>query len=594
MKRMLALLLLLMLLPVASPAEGALPAESAPHTLETRNVPVYCSGIADSRPAAERILLPEYPLYYADGAGDLPFVDLAEFVQLMNRVDAFDRTGGQAETNGDYTAAADSAAGVFTCTYIPQQSDLVIDFACGTLTWSCADTFGRDAAFSPFEIQTDRLGFLQRIYLPKLSRLGGERTVSLADYGIPMILQDGKYLLPLHTAFDFMVWMPKAPVKILCCNGKALFFGLQDSMFGYADAPSELGEIYFAAQPAERSPELAAYGYNELCLILDSFYGLKEAHRISSFRSFFRANGYEEALLSADPMEADQALCDIVNAALGDLHSRFAFPSWMSGKEADAAIEWETAFGDLVFNPLKERFSQAAMERRADTLFYAEAGNTAYIMAPMLVSRIDTDGYYALEYGEGSETVTGDIISMLPYAHAQITRENSPIENVVLDLSLCTGGDANTAACVISWFLGEGYITTANTFTGGMGVSCYRADINRDHEFTEEDSLFGKKKLFCLISPITFSSANLTAAMLKSSGAVTVLGQTSLGGSGLRTCAVSGWDTVYYMSGFRTIVSVKNASLYDADPGVVPDVYISDPDLFYDREKLAEFINSIK
>ncbi len=61
------------------------------------------------------------------------------------------------------------------------------------------------------------------------------------------------------------------------------------------------------ALPAERSPELAAYGYNELCLILDSFYGLKEAHRIGSFRSFFRANGYEEALLSADPKEADQA-----------------------------------------------------------------------------------------------------------------------------------------------------------------------------------------------------------------------------------------------------------------------------------------------
>ncbi len=97
----------------------------------------------------------------------------------------------------------------------------------------------------------------------------------------------------------------------------------------------------------------------------------------------------------------------------------------------------------------------------------------------------------------------------------------------------------------------------------------------------------------CLISPETFSSANMTAVMLKSSGAVTMIGQTTKGGSGMKTPVVSGWDTIFDISGFRTVVTVKNGSWYDTDTGVVPDVYLSDPELFYNRDRLTELINAL-
>ena len=590
MKRIIAILILFALLPVSSLADHA------PHKLEQRSVPVYCTSSNDYRDAADMILISDFPLYYVDGVNDLPYVDLSDFMKIVNAVDTYDTCdpfGEPSEPKEDYILLIDESQGIITCTYQPQNSDLIIDFTQGTLTYTCMDTFGKDPAYGPYELQTNQLDFLQRIYDPKLSRLGSAKTISLKDYGIPMLVHEGKYLLPLHTAFDFLVWVPKIPWKILCCNGAAIFIGDRVTMFGYSDAPSELGEIYFSRQPAKRSAELAKYGYNELCLLLDSFYGLKEPHHIDSFRGFFKANGYEEKLLSEDPNEADQVLSDVIQFSLDDFHSNFSFPSWMSGK--DAAITYAGSGFSRTLDANKEAafvkaFSESPLN---DEDFYTESGNTAYLTLSRMHSSVSSEQFYSMDPDDKS-VIGSDAVTQILYADRQINRENSPIENVVLDLSRNPGGDVNTPACVLSWFLGEGYMTIANSFTGGFGIGKYKADINRDHQFTAEDSLRGKKKLFCLISPLTFSSANMTAAMMKSSGAVTMIGQTTRGGSGIVTPAVTGWDSVFVISGFKTVVTVKNGSWYDADQGVSPDVYLADPAAFYDRERLTEIINGIQ
>ena len=589
MKKLLAILLLFALLPAGSFAETA-----AAHTLEIKNVPVYFEELSDDSSPDGMILLPAFPLYYADGVNDLPFVELSDFVGLVNSVDTADARepfGALPEAKEDYAFRIDGD--VFTCTYLPQRSDLIVDFGRGNITYTCMDTFGKNPAHSPFEIQTNPLDFLQRISDPRVGHLGEERTLSLSDYGIPMIAQEGKYLLPLHTAFDFLIWAPKVPNKVLCCNGAAIFIGARDTMFGYSDAPSELGNIYFSQQPVQRSAQLAQYGYGELCLMLDSFYGLKSSHHITSFRSFFRNNGYEERFLSADVAEADRALDDVIRFVLDDFHSNYVFSSWMAGLEEELNYDG-AAFSFSVVQKNTEAFEKAFAEnglRKQD--FYSESGNTAYVTLYAMNTTLNSDQFYSLDLENQNDIYAREAVGQILYAHRMINRENSPIENVVLDLSLNSGGDVNSAACALSWFLGEGYVTIANSFTGGLGITRYKADINRDHQFTEADSLRGRKKLFCLISPLTFSSANLTAAMLKTSGAVTMLGQPTKGGSGIVTPSVTGWDTIFNLSGFRTVATVKNGSWYDADTGVVPDVYISDPTVFYNRDKLTEIINAL-
>lgn len=54
------------------------------------------------------------------------------------------------------------------------------------------------------------------------------------------------------------------------------------------------------------------------------------------------------------------------------------------------------------------------------------------------------------------------------YAHSQIMREDSPIENVVIDLSNNVGGAAPAAVCVISWYLGDAVLNLNNTLTEGQ------------------------------------------------------------------------------------------------------------------------------
>ena len=142
MKKCLMFLILLTLLPVPSLAE------TGAHRIEQRSVPVYCTDLQDWRSAEEMVLIPDYPLYYVDGVKDLPYVELSDFVDLVNKVDTFDSRdpfGAEPEAKEDYACSADED-GVFVCAYQPQQSQVIIDFNFGTLTYTCMDTFGKDPA----------------------------------------------------------------------------------------------------------------------------------------------------------------------------------------------------------------------------------------------------------------------------------------------------------------------------------------------------------------------------------------------------------------------------------------------------------------
>ena len=329
-------------------------------------------------------------------------------------------------------------------------------------------------------------------------------------------------------------------------------------------------------------------------MILDHFYGLKDSHHIRDFRGCLKNSGYEDRLLSEDPIAADQALLDIIRFTLDDFHSSYRVSSWMSGMDPDLKYEGNGLSFDIL-DKKKAEFNAALAKSYSEyPAFYEEYGNTAYLTLFAMNTTVDSEQYYSLDTSDLENIDSGDVVMQILYADAQINRENSPIQNVVIDLSLNSGGDVNSSAVLLSWLLGEGYITLGNPSTGGLSVTKYRADINRDHRFDDADTIRGKKKLFCLISPMTFSSANMAAGMLKNSGAVTVIGQQSLGGSGIVTPSVTGWDTVFVISGFRTVAAVKNGSWYDLDQGITPDVYISDADLFYDRKQLTDLINDLK
>ena len=140
----------------------------------------------------------------------------------------------------------------------------------------------------------------------------------------------------------------------------------------------------------------------------------------------------------------------------------------------------------------------------------------------------------------------------------------------------------------------KAHLGEKNTITGAQAPRYFRADVNLDHEFDEKDTLAGRGlNLFCLISPKSFSCGNLVPWVFKESGAVTLLGRTSGGGS----CVV-GFDTTAWGSSFRysssnRLAFVKNGSYYDVDKGVEPDFVIGNYRNFFDREALTKFIQGL-
>ncbi len=200
------------------------------------------------------------------------------------------------------------------------------------------------------------------------------------------------------------------------------------------------------------------------------------------------------------------------------------------------------------------------------------------------------EDYYLVE--DLQDFPAEDSIALIMRAHEQIYRENSPIENVVLDLSTNLGGSESAAVFTIAWFLGEAAISGTDNMTGAMGTTTYRADVNRDGVFDEKDTV-ADKNLFCLISPCSFSSGNLVPCVFKDSGMVTLLGRTSGGGACSILNVSTAWGTSFQISVNICASFLKNGAFYDVDRGAEPDYVLTVPDSFYDRAALTDYLNSL-
>lgn len=168
---------------------------------------------------------------------------------------------------------------------------------------------------------------------------------------------------------------------------------------------------------------------------------------------------------------------------------------------------------------------------------------------------------------------------------------------VVFMIQLCSCGIGNEAAPSRTASLSEGeeypfYLGSMDTLTGAYMNETFMSDSNLDGEFDEDDSL-EDYNLYCLISPSSFSCANLVPSFMKSSHKVTILGQTSGGGACIVLPLSLANGTLLQVASNRELSYIKNGVLTDVDSGAVPDFYIDKPASFYDRISLTEYINSI-
>ena len=325
MKRCICLLMVLALfanLGCGAFAEAAV--DTAPaHQIEMKAYPFFLS-------TSDKLWKEDYPLYFLDGAEDLPYTDVRDWVEAMNYV--FPEQSPESYNDFKWTVEVQEAENkvvvsrdeIFTMTF---------DFNEGMIYWTDFVAFFQKSDGNYLDITgvptTDKEGqpYLLSVVNSR-NRYGEITALKLKDYLIDMVAQDGKYLVPMQTLSDFCLTtisfnayfngqgiymtsigsmvdpntsfmmdlilggiMTQEEVIDIIQNGEGtmeersalLMERIMSTEKGakflekfQEDAAKSLYTPYMSAPKAKRSDALVAYGYRELCLMLDSFYGLKE------------------------------------------------------------------------------------------------------------------------------------------------------------------------------------------------------------------------------------------------------------------------------------------------------------------------------
>lgn len=539
-----------------------------PYSIEEKTFPAYITS-ADNKQ--------EMKLYFVNG-GSIPYMSVADISGLLKQIYESDNPA-EPFYKLDFSSDGDHA--------VYSRGAYKLDFDCAddTIEFNDYDAFFRmeNSLLVDMVVLTANTSKLFQQSSMSTDRYGDVVTFDLKPYDIDLVRDENGYYAPLQTVSD---------VVFSYYDNMALYNG--DSVIISAGLDDDLKEI-FDSGSEKWSEELARFSYNETCFALDYQYGLKEVHNIDSFDKLLSDTGLKIEFLSSDQTVAESALYKLIYLYLGDMHSQFNGKSFMTDRDKLVGIIGPVGQG-LAFtawlNDMDDLHTARDNYYPGGIPAYEEIGNTAYITFDQFMDRRPDIDYFAQPTEKDNSE--DDTIRLMQYACQQILREDSPIENVVMDLSINGGGDTGTAEYVMATFLGQADLSTENTLSNAMTDAVYTIDTNLDGKFDENDTLAGKGlHLFCLESPVSFSCGNLVPNAFKASHKVTLLGQESGGGSCSIHCFCTAGGSQYQVSGFRRFSVMKNGSFYDVDRGAQPDYFIGDINKFYDRNGLTEYINTL-
>ncbi len=562
-------------------------------TIEAKTYPMRIQLDSAKDPVSDEI-----NLYFING-GDVPYVALSEYMPFVGTIYEDKDINIPAAT---YEITHPTEA--HTMVTRPDNSSFMdINTEEDTIEFVSMDYFaaapGQTAVMSLIDLNEEGRGGLSNLFeeYGSYSREGDLLTkYDLTEYDIDLIGKDGECYVPLQTINDLLVTQEYVFVVF---NGEEVLASRYSA---------NLIDDMYNAPTGEMSEDFAHFNYNELRFMLDSFYGLKPEHGIDNFGDFFMSTGLLSDLSGTDPKAFDRAIQTMTLKYFDDGHSSLLKNSYLAGvpekKSQDDMISLLVDLG--VSNNLKvwdgvrlksirsefypDHPELVPMEEgEKEPWLYEEIGDTAIIT-------FDSFAYTKQDYYKEADLKNpSDTIELISYAHSKIMREDSPIKNVVVDLSCNGGGAADTAVFLLSWLNNSGNATIAikDTLTGAQGVDSYDSDINLDGEFDPDDYLDAEIQRYVLISGQSFSCGNLVPCAVKGVSNVTLIGRTSGGGSCIVRPCSSASGTLFTISGPKQISCMKNGSLYNADQGVEPDFVVSKLETLYNREKLVDFIHNL-
>jgi hypothetical protein len=522
-------------------------------------------------------------VYFLDSIGDIPFLSMDEVAAVLQR------------SSSDILVKKD---GLIVTVYRSENSATVtLNFGTKTITYDNLDLFAAPHnKASVLNMITDfgttesgASKYMQSLSAKGLdvNRTGKAVTVSLSQYNIPSYVENGICYLPAATISDLLLSEKNVYLR---WNGVALF------MSGSSTFASDMTKAFFSAPSGIRSAEMARFNRNELVMALDFQYGLKKEHNITDFDSFFKECGVDNEILSTDPIVSSRGVARLIYSYLSDYHSGFDSPSAYSGSASINAIK----YGDTsIYGPTYQEYQlirsawtagrKAACQKAysKDTLdTYQVEGDTAYVTFDGFTN--PSQDYYTTP----ATASASDTFGILQYAHAQISAAGDSIKNVVLDLSCNPGGAINAGMYTVGWFLPYAILSDTNALSGAEGSFTYQSDLDLDGKYTTADRLSGKR-LYCLVSPASFSCSNFVSSLLKISDQVRFIGRATRGGACIVQNISLADGSFIQTSGNRKLCQVQNGAYNSLEQGVSVDYSIDKYDDLYDRSKLTAIIDAL-
>ena len=554
------------------------------YTIKSKSVNTYFFDYSDQKMKTK--------LYFMNGVNDVPYIeinDMAGYLIDLTRSRGFGTYDLKVEEDGD------------TVTLTRENNYMAtINFADDSIFFWDFDGFYTAESKTlidlivPFWDTYDEITGLKTV--KSTERYGTPVTMNAADYGIDFVRKGDKYYIPLQTFSD--IFLAPAGAGVILYNGRSLIFCRGKQQEFYADGKlTKLGQVYYGKNGKyatnKISKELAEFSAAEFCFAMDNLYGLREKHSIDNFGTLLlqRESGFK--LFSTKSKTIDKELHSIVTDVLDDNHSAYVISSYASGIDYTSKLAEKYGGGradELYMERIKELMRKRAEYYPEGVPYYEEVGDTAYITFDLF--SIDMEECAKLDYNDPS-TIAGTF-GAISYAVNKINRKDSPIKNVVLDLSCNAGGATDAAVFTIASFLGKAGISIENSKSGALVTNYYKADTNFDGKYDSDDTLAGKGlNLYCLTSTVSFSCGNLVPCAFKEDPHVSIIGQKSAGGACVVGTVSTATGAVINISSNFRLSYTKNGSFYDVDQGAEPDYSLSKLEHFYDREWLTNYIDSL-
>ena len=269
-------------------------------------------------------------------------------------------------------------------------------------------------------------------------------------------------------------------------------------------------------------------------------------------------------------------------------------------------VKGNTAF--LNFNSFKIHENAENMKKNFSTAKLDAMNYSSYkkyitfgSMSQSTLSGFCTDCINNFNAGYGwkfTDSYTDDVYLLTIFANYCIKKINAAaieankIKNVVVDLSVNTGGAVDSCVFIAGWLCGGSYQTILNTVDNSVKTIQYFSDVNCDSKFDTEvgcnDNIADLNRII-ITSPVSFSCGTMLPTMVDQNSRITLMGKRSGGGACLVNEAASADGNSFQISGVFKQGTLQNGAFITNDNGIDVDVNIPLENFktVYDRDNFS-------